>query len=103
MRRAALSHNVLNFPAQPAKPAVTLEIVRGRQQTMRHGIFFAPLGKQRRSFYMQFNGEPILADECKCAVDWIDQGGFEVQRYELCPIDEHKALILKAKQEAEGD
>lgn len=101
MRRAALSLNLLKFPAPPEKPAVTLEIVRGRQTTVRHGIFFAVLGKQRRSFYMQFDGKPILADECKCHLNWFEDGGFDVCRSQACPIDEHKALLLKAAREAE--
>jgi len=107
MRRAAISRNALELPAQPA---VRLEIVRGRQQAVRHGIFFAVVGKHRRSVYMQLNGETILADECKCLVEYPDkffpddccQGvGFVVLRNADCPIDEHR--LLQEMQSEEDD
>lgn len=100
MKRAALSRNALELPAQPA---VRLEIVRGRQTVARHGIFFAVVGKHRRSVYMQLNGETILADECKCLVRWSEDAppgfSFEVLRNADCPIDEHQLLSLKEMQE----
>lgn len=101
MRRAALAANALELPA---KPPVTLEIVRGRQTLVRHGIFFAVIGKHRRAAYQQLNGEVILADECKCVVNWPEEGGdfglsFEILRNADCPIDDHQRLTLSEMQE----
>ena len=60
-----------------------------------HGVFFALVGKHRRSVYAQFDGEIILGDECKCIVDWPDAGGFAIRRQADCPIDEHQVLRQK--------
>jgi hypothetical protein len=99
MKRAALSPNALRLP--PSGAPVTLEIVRGRQAVVRRGIFFAVIGNFRRSVYMQLDGSTILADECKCMVEWLDDPrdggyalpvGFEILRNADCPIDEHQIL-----------
>jgi hypothetical protein len=106
MRRAALSANALELPATLP---VTLEIVRGRQTVARRGLFFAVIAKHRRAVYQQLNGETILADECKCIVNWPDEGGdfglsFDILRNADCPIDEHQRLTLREMQlETEGD
>ena len=107
MRRAALSPNALRLPPPHGVwPPVSLEIVRGRQRVVRRGIFFTMIGKHRRSCYQQLNGETILADECKCAVDWPEEGGdfglgFKIQRCAGCPIDEHQRLALEEVQSQE--
>jgi hypothetical protein len=105
MRRAALSSNAIKLP--PA-PSVGLQIVRGRQTVVRVGIFFTVIGKCRRSCYQQFDGETILADECKCVVNWPEGGGpfglsFEILRNAYCPIDEHQRLTLKDMRLHEED
>ena len=84
MRRAPLSSNALQLPASPSASA-GLQIVRGRQTVVRHGIFFTVIGKHRRSVYQQLDGEIILAAECKCVVQWPEEGGpfglsFEIVR-----------------------
>jgi hypothetical protein len=45
-----------------------------------------------RSAYEQRYGAIILADECKCRVDW---NPFRVTRRIECPIDEHRAVALE--------
>ena len=105
MRRAALSSNAITLPPSPA---VGLQIVRGRQTVVRHGIFFAVVAKHRRAVYQQLNGETILADECKCLVRWPEGGGacglsFEILRNADCPIDEHQRLTLRDMQLHEED
>ena len=103
MRRAALSPSALRLPPLPP---VHLEIVHGRQRVVRRGIFFAFAGRSRRSAYTQLNGETILADECKCAIDWPEEGGdfglsFTILRRAGCPIDEHRRLALEEIQSQE--
>ena len=105
MRRAALSSTALQLPPSPS--GVSLEIVRGRQKTVRHGIFITWIGKQPRTVYQQLDGEIILADECKCFVDWPDEGGpfglsFTIERRAECPIDEHKQMSLREMQREEA-
>jgi hypothetical protein len=100
MRRAATSANALTLP--PA-PSVGPELVQGRQQVVRHGIFLGDFRGKRRTLYMQFDGEIILADECKCRVDYsfdfFDSGlTFTVERVCDCPIDEHR--VMARRQEA---
>ena len=105
MKRAALSPNALRLP--PSGAPATLTIVRGRQAVVRHGIFFAVIGKVRRSCYMQLDGSTILADECECAVEWLETThpdftmvraadgpaiSFTIHRNADCPIDEHQIL-----------
>jgi hypothetical protein len=61
------------------------------------GISFERVGKYVRSVYKQDDGRTILADECRCIVDF--GGGYSVdnrrslsvKRTAECPIDEHKA------------
>ena len=102
MRRAALSLTALQLPASPSASA-GLQIVSGRQTVVRHGVFFTVIGKHRRSVYQQLDGEIILASECKCVVDWPEDGGpfglsFEILRNAACPIDEHQRLSLEEMQ-----
>ena len=96
MKRAALAPNALTLPP---KPSVTLEVVGGRQQVVRHGVFLGVFAGRNRTLYQQFDGELILADECKCRVDWPDDffgpsGAFTftVERAFDCPIDEHRVV-----------
>lgn len=105
MRRAATSSNALRLPSQPA---VTLEVVRDRnsdrQRVVRHGIFITHVGSRRRMVYQQLDGEIILADECKCRVDWPEvlpenwPVSFVIERRFDCPIDEHKRQQLDAEE-----
>lgn len=103
MKRAATSANVLTLPPVSS---VELAVVKGRQTLVRHGIFFSVVNRHRRACYMQIDGEPILADECKCFIDWLAWTGaekgpsFRLLRRMDCPIDEHKLAALKAQQEA---
>jgi hypothetical protein len=83
--------------------AVKLEIVHGRQRAVHHGIFFALIGKHRRSVYQNLNGEIVLGDECICLLDWVGEGGFKVFRDAHCPIDEHKLSALKDLQHSEDE
>lgn len=93
MRRAATSANALRLPP-PSAPAVSLGIVRGRQQVIRApGIFLTVHAGKRRTAYLQFDGEMVLADECKCWFDW--QPDFLVKRLASCPIDQHRARALQ--------
>ena len=93
MRRAALSSTALQLPPSPSG--------------VRHGIFIMLIGKQPRTVYQQLDGEIILADECKCFVDWPDEGGpfglsFTIERRAECPIDEHKQMSLREMQREEA-
>lgn len=104
--RAATSANVLTLPAAPS---ARLEIVGGRQRVVRFGIFFTVIGKHRRSVYEQLDGTIVLADECKCRIDYPDRffpedgcGGvsFVVTPSPECPIDCHKVLGLRFTEES---
>jgi hypothetical protein len=98
MKRAALARNALTLPP---KPSVTLEVVGGRQQVVRHGVFLGVFAGRNRTLYQQFDGELILADECKCRVDYCFRAltvheecnlTFSVVRAFDCPIDEHRVV-----------
>ncbi|HLZ49257.1 MAG TPA: hypothetical protein VKP61_00765 [Candidatus Acidoferrum sp.] len=100
-RKAALSTNSLTLPSTPA---VKLEIVGGRQRVVRVGIFFALVGRNRRAVYEQLDGQIVLADECKCRIDYPDKffpddmvrgPSFIITPSPECPIDCHKALGLR--------
>lgn len=99
MRINALSANALTLPPVPSEE---LKVVAGRQQVVRqHGIFLGEFSGKRRTLYVQLDGQIILADECKCCVDW-DYGegvGFSVRRVMDCPIDDHKVIALRQQQE----
>jgi hypothetical protein len=104
--RAATSANVLSLP--PTSSA-RLEIVGGRQRVVRFGIFFTVVGKHRRSVYEQLDGQIILADECKCRMDFPDKffpddtvrgPSFVVTPSAECPIDCHKVLGLRRSEES---
>ena len=95
MRRAALSPSALTLPPIAEMPALHLVEVKGRQTVVRRGIFFTLIGRWRRSCYQQIDGETILADECKCWIDWLPD--FTVRRSLNCPIDEHS---VAARQKA---
>ncbi len=98
MKINALSVNALTLPPVPS---VELQVVAGRQQVVRHGMFFGEYSGKRRALYTQLDGKIILADECKCRIDWTTKvcAGFTVQRVIDCPIDDHKALALRQQQE----
>lgn len=72
------------FNKKPAKPAAAAP-------SERRGIFFAPMGKQRRAVYEQKDHTLILADLCCCRVEYLKGTAFEVVRSRACPIDEHSA------------
>jgi hypothetical protein len=62
------------------------------------GVQFRRMGKKNgmRSVYQQNNGDYILADECKCKVDFSIVTASKyvpmtVTRVPNCPIDEHRA------------
>ena len=95
MKRAATSANALTLP--PA-PSVALKVVEGRQQAVRHGVFLGDFRGKRRTFYMQFDGELILADECKCRIDYCALY-FRVERVFDCPIDEHRVVARNQEDE----
>lgn len=103
MRRAGTSPSALRLPS---RPAVTLEIVRDRQRVVRNGIFITCVGAKRRTAFQQLDGEVILADECKCLVEWPEElpenwpVSFVIRRRFDCPIDEHKRQFLVAAEEA---
>lgn len=88
MRRAGTSAYALTLV--PPRPQRTTEVVEifGVEHIVRRGIYFALIGKRRRSVYQNFDGKVLLGDECKCATDW--QPDFEVKRSEVCPIDAHR-------------
>jgi len=60
-------------------------------------IEFQVIGKHVRSVYPQFGGGTILADECKCRIDYRPQ--FTVTRSLTCPIDEHKQEAINQSSE----
>jgi hypothetical protein len=99
MKVAALSPNALTLP--PA-PSVGLRVVAGRQEVVRYpGLFFGDFRGRRRSLYTQLDGAVVLADECKCVIDWRnprDGIGFAVKPVIDCPIDDHKAAALRNEQ-----
>jgi hypothetical protein len=95
MKRAAMSANALTLP--PA-PSLGPELVRGRQEVVRHGIFLGTFAGKRRTFYMQFDGEIILADECTCRMDYCALY-FRVECVFDCPIDEHRVLARNLEDE----
>ena len=73
------------------------------------GIFFAVIADHRRSVYQQYDGQVILADECKCVVNWLKFRGaaagisFEILRNADCPINEHQRLTLQGMQKEAED
>lgn len=105
MRKAATSANVLRLPAASG---VTLEVVNGRQVPVRHGIFLSVVSGKLRTCYAQLDGEIILADECKCRIDWLAWTGveegvsFRIVRLAACPIDAHKQMFLHEMREVEA-
>ena len=85
MRRAGTSTYALTL----VKPRTTEVVeVEGRDRILRRGIYFALVGKHRRSVYQQLDGKLELADLCSCKTDWTPD--FGVIRSVGCPIDEHK-------------
>lgn len=82
---------VFVLPSPPAPPAI--EIVPPARVVAQPGIFFAKIGKWRRSVYEQYDGTLILADECRCVVDWSRFTA--VTRSASCPIDQHRAQVRK--------
>ena len=71
---------------------------------VRFGIFFTVIGKHRRSVYENLDGQIVLADECKCRIDFPDKFfpddcckgvSFVVTPSLDCPIDCHKVLGLR--------
>jgi len=66
------------------------------------GIEFRKVGGVVRSVYPQFGGDFILADECKCRVDYSKPSSagvsFTVIRSNQCPVDEHKQEFLNSLQ-----
>jgi hypothetical protein len=103
--RAATSANALTLPSAPS---AKLEVVGGRQRVARFGIFFTVVGKHRRSVYEQLDGQIVLADECKCRIDYPEkffpddcatEASFIVTPSPECPIDCHKARGLRRTEE----
>lgn len=97
MRRAALSPTALSLPPLPS---ATLTIVSGRQRVARNGMFAGSFRGRRRMLYQQLDGEVILADECKCRVEWPEElpehwpVSFVIERRFDCPIDDHRRQLL---------
>ncbi len=92
MSRGGTSAYAFTLPQIPAgRSTAVIELV-GREMIVRRGVFFTKIGRVRRSMYQQFDGETILADECKCTTDW--QPDFEVTRSWDCPIDQHRMQAL---------
>lgn len=99
--RAATSANVLTLPSAPS---ARLEVVGGRQRVVRFGLFFTVVGKHTRSVYENLDGQIVLADECRCRMDFPDKFfpddtvsgvSFVVTPSPDCPIDCHKVLGLR--------
>ena len=105
--RAAISANALTLPPTSS---TKLEIVGGRQRVVKYAIFFAVVGKWRRSVYEQLDGRIVLADECTCRIEYPgpffpddcadNQFSFEVTPSMDCPIDCHKAQAFQHREEA---
>jgi hypothetical protein len=93
MSRGGTSAYALTLPQIPPERSAALVEVLGRETIARRGVFFTKIGRMRRSVIQQFDGETILADECKCATDW--QPDFEVTRSWDCPIDQHRVQALE--------
>lgn len=81
---------VFVLPAPAPKPAI--EIVPPARVVAQPGIFFTKIGKWRRAVYEQYDGVLILAEECRCTVEWDP---FGVVRSPFCPIDQHRAQVRK--------
>lgn len=69
--------------------------------TNQKGLFFESIyvegeGKHVRALYRQFDGSDILADRCRCRVDW--RPAFVVIKSPHCPIDEHRAAALQLEE-----
>jgi hypothetical protein len=111
-RQAALSPYVLHFPSSTATRTTALIEVAGREKVVRIGIFFTQVGQHRRSVYENLDGEIILADACKCELNWGSAGEswlsslpesehtlqarpFSVTRSVNCPINCH---MISARQ-----
>lgn len=60
-----------------------------------HGVAFTRIGKALRSVFRQTNGDVILADECKCVVEFTRGRAMSVKRILDCPVDEHKIRALQ--------
>jgi hypothetical protein len=58
------------------------------------GVAFARMGKQVRSVFRQLDDSIILADACKCFVEYLG-GGMSVRRSSDCPIDEHRIAAIQ--------
>lgn len=104
-RRIATSANILTLPSTPS---AKLEVVGGRQRVVRFGIFFAVVGQHLRSVYEQVDGKIILADECRCRIDYPDKffpedccagASFVVTPSIECPIDCRKLLGLRRTEQ----
>jgi hypothetical protein len=89
MRRAATSAYALTLvkPQNNTQRSTEVVSIAGRDRVVRRGIYFAVIGKRRRSVYQQFDGKIELADLCTCTVDW--RPDFEIIRSAVCVIDEH--------------
>lgn len=65
-------------------------------------IEFQKVGDVHRSVYPQFGGSFVLADECRCRVEWgkhRPEGlNFSVSRSIECPLDEHRQEALNGMQ-----
>lgn len=90
MRRAATSAFALTLPAKPRPVLVEMPL----PHVARPGVFFEKIGKHRRAVYEQFSGELILAEECSCRVDWVNDVRcslhMQITRSSACPIDQHR-------------
>ena len=82
------------LPPRPETRSTALVEISGRQKVMRLGLFFTTIDRHVRSVYQQLDGETILADECRCTVNWGSnvwraKRPFSVTRSLECPIDQH--------------
>ena len=88
MKRSGTSAFALTLPKRPENRTAEVVSISGRDRIAQRGVYFALIGRHRRSVYQQLDGKVVLGDECSCFTDW--QPDFEVTRSEDCVIDQHR-------------
>lgn len=74
----------------------------------KQGPFVDVFDGKRRTMFRNYDGNIVLADECKCAIEWLGRKAgtfaheepaisFRIIRSIDCPIDEHKSVALQTE------
>ncbi len=80
MKRSGTSAFALTLPKRPENRTAEVVSISGRDRIAQRGVYFALIGRHRRSVYQQFDGKVVLGDECSCFTDWQPD----------CVIDQHR-------------